>query len=133
MRDEIERQPSHFLLREVSPKGVGKWRRERSAMRDAASAVGEFLGAKGDDLVFVDNTTSGINAVLRSFDFQAGDEVLVSDLAYGAVVYAAEYATRICGAHVRTMQFPKSVSGPADIINAVDGAISPKTRMVLID
>jgi hypothetical protein len=33
-------------------------------LRDAASAIGEFLGAKGDDLVFIDNTTEGVNAIL---------------------------------------------------------------------
>src|SRR5262245_60234629 len=67
LRDEIERQPSRFLLREISPKGVGIWKRESTRLRDAANAVGQFLGAKGDDLVFVDNTTAGVNAVLRSF------------------------------------------------------------------
>src|SRR5215475_6573572 len=102
LRDEIERQPSHFLLREISPKGVGVWKRDRSRLRDAANAVGEFLGAKGDDLAFVDNTTEGVNAILRSFDFRRGDEMLVSDLAYGAVIHAANYATRTRGAHVRT-------------------------------
>jgi isopenicillin-N epimerase len=133
LRDEIERQPSHFLLREVSPKGVGKWSRERSALRDAANAVGEFLGARGDDLVFVDNTTSGINAVLRSFDFKEGDEVLVSDLAYGGVVHAAEYATRVRGALVRTVEFPVFVNEPDDIVKAIDEALSPKTRILLLD
>jgi hypothetical protein len=28
--------------------------------------VGRFVGARGDDLVFVDNVTAGANAVLRS-------------------------------------------------------------------
>src|SRR5436853_4792673 len=89
LRDEIERQPSSFLLREVSPKGVGKWKREQSRIRDAADVVAAFLGVKGQDTVFVDNTTAGVNAVLRSFDFREGDEVLVTDLAYGAVAKAA--------------------------------------------
>src|SRR5689334_16360564 len=104
LRDEIERQPSHFLLREISPKGVGVWKRDRSRLREASEAVREFLGARGDALVFVDNTTEGVNAILRSFDFRESDEVLVSDLAYGGVIHAADYATRVRNAKVRIME-----------------------------
>lgn len=133
LRDEIERQPSRFLLREVSPKGVGIWKRDASLLRDAANILGGFLGAGGNDIVFVDNTTSGVNAVLRSFDFREGDEVLVPDCAYGAILYAAQYATRVRGAHVRIVEFPQTVTGPGDIIRACDEAISPKTRILIID
>jgi len=133
LRDEIERQPSHFLLREISPKGVGVWKRERSRLRDAANAVGEFIGAKGDDLVFVDNTTEGVNAVLRSFDFLEGDEVLVSNLAYGAVIHAADYATRVRGARVRIMELSKSMKEPGEIVRTVSETIGPNTRILVID
>jgi len=133
LRDEIERQPSRFLLREISPKGVGVWRRESTRLRDAANAVGQFLGARGDDLVFVDNTTSGINAVLRSFDFREGDEVLLPDVTYGAVVHAAEYATRVRGATVRVVEFPKSVRHAEEIVDAIDTAVTSRTRIAIID
>src|SRR5213592_4656924 len=90
LRDEIERQPSRFLLRELAPVGVGK-PPVRPRLRAAADEVASFLGAQGKDLVFVDNATSGINAVLRSFDFREGDEILLLDQTYGAVRKAAEY------------------------------------------
>lgn len=133
LRDEIERQPSHFLLREISPKGVGVWKREESRLRSAAAAIGEFLGARGNDLVFVDNTTAGANAVLRSFDFHEGDEVLILDAAYGAIIYAAEYATRVRGAKVRVIEFPKQVRGPGDVVRIVTEAIGPQTRILIVD
>jgi isopenicillin-N epimerase len=133
LRDEIERQPSHFMLREISPKGVGVWKRDRSRLREAADAVGEFLGAKGDDLVFVDNTTEGVNAILRSFDFREGDEVLVSDLAYGGVIHAADYATRVRNAKVRIMEFPQSVKDSGEIVRRVGEAITPNTRILILD
>ena len=133
LRDEIERQPSRFLLREISPKGVGIWKRESTRLRDAANAVGEFLGARGDDLVFVDNTTSAVNAVLRSFDFREGDEVLVPELTYGAVLHCAQYATRVRGANVRVVEFPKSIHHPDQIVDAVDAAITSKTRIAIVD
>src|SRR5262252_5320156 len=47
LRDEMERQPSVFLLREISPKSVGNWHRKPSRLREAANVVAEFLGARG--------------------------------------------------------------------------------------
>lgn len=133
LRDEVERQPSHFLLREISPQGVGAWKRQRSRMRAAADDVGAFLGANGDDVVFVDNTTSGVNAILRSFDFREGDEVLVPDVAYGAILHAAEYAVRGRGAKVCIVELPQFVEGSDEIVEAIDRAITPKTRIAIID
>src|SRR5712692_3616360 len=69
IRDELERQPSRFMLRELSGL-VGMSRREPTRLREAAQTVAAFLGARGDDVVFVDNATTGVNAVLRSFPFE---------------------------------------------------------------
>ncbi|PYS54743.1 MAG: hypothetical protein DMG13_07060 [Acidobacteria bacterium] len=85
LRDEIERQPSHFLLRELAGIRLGADGAKQPRLRAAADEVGRFVGADGKDLVFVDNATSGVNAVLRTFDFREGDEVLILDHAYGAV------------------------------------------------
>jgi isopenicillin-N epimerase len=134
IRDEIERQPSRFLLRELTAPStsVGMPRAETPRLRVAAGEVAAFLGAKGDDLVFVDNATTGANAVLRSFPFAPGDEVLVTDLGYGGVTNAARFAARERGATVRTvtMPFPFRVAALADAI--VDAA-GPDTRLAIVD
>src|SRR6476619_2843146 len=61
LRERIESHPSRFMLREL-------WTFTGSAgaptlMRGAAAEVAAFVGARADDLVFVDNTTTGVNAV----------------------------------------------------------------------
>src|SRR5688572_26826282 len=76
LRDEIERQPSRFLLRELTESPIGASGLSKPRLRAAADAVGRFLGADGRDIVFVDNATSGVNVVLRNFNFQQDDEVL---------------------------------------------------------
>src|SRR5262245_10148071 len=133
LRDEIEKQPSRFLLRELATECVGTAPPEQPLLRVAADAVAEFLGVGGKDLVFVDNATSAVNAVLRSFEFREGDEVVIPDHAYGAVRNAAEYAVRVHGAHVRTVEFPEPVRLPESIIEAIDAVITSKTRIVVID
>jgi isopenicillin-N epimerase len=132
IRDEIERQPSQFLLRELTAISSGRSLTPEPRMRSAAAAVARFLGARGDDLVFVDNATTGVNAVLRSLDLRAGDEIVVTDLNYGAVANAARYAARERGATVRTVEMPFPFRSEA-IVDAVAAALGPRTRVAVID
>ncbi|HEX4955304.1 MAG TPA: aminotransferase class V-fold PLP-dependent enzyme [Thermoanaerobaculia bacterium] len=133
IRDEIERQPSRFLLRELTEIGVGVPRPERPRMRVAAAEVAAFLGCRGEDLVFVDNATTGANAVLRSFPFEPGDEVLVTDLGYGGVTNAARYAVRERDAVLRTIEMPWPLTSPEQAIETIEAALEPSTRILLID
>ena len=69
LRAEMECQPVRFLSRAtLQPR-----------LRGAAAELGAFLGAAGEDLAFVDNATTGVNAVLRSLLLRPGDEILVTD------------------------------------------------------
>ena len=58
-RRRLEAQPSFFMER-VLPQ----------ALRDAASALARFLNVEAGDLAYVDNATTGCNAVLRSLDVE---------------------------------------------------------------
>lgn len=133
LQDEIERQPARFLLRELADahaEGLGRTPR----MREAAAAVGEFVGLGADDeLVFVDNITTGANGVLRSFPFVAGDEILVTSLGYGGIVNAARYAARERGCTVRMLEMPRPGAAPEQFLDAVVTGLSPATRVLIID
>jgi isopenicillin-N epimerase len=133
IRDEIERHPSRYLLRELTSIVVGRPRADKPRMRQAADAVAEFVGARGDDLVFVDNATTGANAVLRSFPFEPGDEILLTDLGYGGVTQAATFAARERRAIVRTAEMPYPVRSAAELVDACTAAIGPRTRLAVID
>lgn len=132
LMDECERQPSRFMLRELTSIAAGLPRTDPPRLRVAAEAVAAFVGAQGRDLVFVENTTTGVNAVLRSFPWEPGDEVLMSDLAYGAVANAARYATRERGATVRTISLTPPFTA-ASLADAFDAAVGPRTRMAIVD
>ncbi len=132
LRDEIERSPSRFMLRELTG-GTPAAAPGPSRLRQAAAVVAPFLGARPDDLVFVENATTGVNAVLRSFDFAPGDSVVVTDRVYGAVENAARYVTGRRGATVRRVDLPVSITDPAQVTEAVDAAMDGSTRLVIAD
>ena len=133
IQDEIERQPAKFLLRELAdPHDEGLGRTPR--MREAAAAVAEFVGLGADDeLVFVDNITAGANAVLRSFPFRGGDEIVVTSLGYGGVVNAARFAARDRGCTVRTIDMPRPGAPIEQFYDTIVDGLSDATRMLIVD
>lgn len=132
LRDEIERQPARFMLRELTGRQLPPWRTE-SRIREAAGSVAGFLGSRSEDLVFVPNVTTGLNAVLRSIPFAPGDDIVMSDLAYGAIALAAGFATRERGAMLRTVEMPYPVRDPDDIVEAIVSALTPRTKLAVVD
>ena len=132
IRDEMEREPSQFLLRQVSAL-VGVPTGRPSRLREAAGAIASFVGARRDDLVFVDNATTGANAVLRSFAFAPGDEILITDHNYGATARAATFAAREKHAQVRTVRVPYPAFDRQALVEAVAAAITPRTRLAVLD
>jgi isopenicillin-N epimerase len=133
IQEEIERQPARFLLRELADahaEGLGRMPR----MREAATAVAEFVGlGAGDELVFVDNITSGANAVLRSFPFAPGDEIVVTTLGYGGIVNAARFAARDRDCTLRTIDMPRPGAPIDQFYDAVIGGLSNRTRVLIVD
>jgi isopenicillin-N epimerase len=132
LRDEIERQPARFLLREVDTHAPAPWR-EQTRLREAAAGVAPFLGARADDLVFVPNVTTGLNAVIRSMPLVSGDEVLITDLAYGAIALAAAAIAEERGATVRIPSIPFPPPDASAVIAAIADALSPRTKLVVVD
>jgi isopenicillin-N epimerase len=132
IRDEIELQPARFLLRELAGHGFSG-RRERPRLREAADRVAEFLGARGEELVFVDNATTGVNAVARSLRFAPGDEIVISDHVYGAVGNAARHVADLHGARLIRVELPFPLLAPEQVTRAFEAALTPRSRLVIAD
>ena len=89
LRRRVERNPFREL-----------WLTFTGGLEEARHAAAAFLGADPDGFAFVPNATTGVNAVLWSLGLGHGDEVLVTDHAYGAVRYAVDRACAKAGATV---------------------------------
>lgn len=140
LRDEIERQPARFLLRELTPIGRPDELPDRALpggphhrLRAAAAAIAPWFGVGGGDLVFVDNATAGANAVLASFPLRPGDEVLVTNRTYGAVARVAAHHAARAGASVVTAALPFPVASEDELVDALDAALTPRTRLAVLD
>jgi isopenicillin-N epimerase len=122
LRELMEREPVTFLERELQDR------------LDAARAeVARLVGADPGNLAFVPNATHGVNTVLRSLELAPGDEIVVTDHEYPACRYAADFVAGRSGARVVPARLPFPLTSADEVIDAVESAVSERTRFVLLD
>ena len=114
---ELEREPVRFF------------ERLPELLADARAALAAYVGADADDLTFVPNATTGVNMAARALDLRPGDEVLSTNLEYGACDYAWEHACARAGALYVRAELPLPV---ADTIDALFARRTERTRAVFV-
>lgn len=122
LQRELERQPVDFLSATLPTR-----------MKSVRETLCSFLGGRPQDLVFVPNATTAVNAVLRSLHFEHGDELLVTDHTYAACRKTIDFVASRTGAHVVVAHLPFPVRSDEEIVAAVLTCISPQTRLALLD
>ena len=118
----MEQQPT-FFMKDVLPE----------ALRAAADRLGLLLGVNGGEIAFVDNATTGANAVLRSLQLGPGDEILLFSHAYRAVRNTAHYVAERSGGRVVEVPLPFPNPEADAVVAAFSGAISRRTRLAVVD
>jgi isopenicillin-N epimerase len=119
---EMEREPVDFLSRRLPER-----------LQSSRATLASFLGADAADLVFVPNATTGVNAVLRSLAFAAGDELLATSHTYAACRNVLDHVAARTGARVVTAVLPFPLRDEEEIVAAVMACVSPRTRLALLD
>jgi len=72
---ELESEPVDFIARRLP-----------GLLADARAELAAYVRAQPDDLTFVPNATTGVNLAARALRLEPGDEVLSTNLEYGACV-----------------------------------------------
>jgi isopenicillin-N epimerase len=101
-------------------------------MREARVALGTFVGAEADDLVYVTNATTGLNIVARSLPLAPGDEVLATDQEYGALDRTWRFICQKRGARYIRQPVPLPVSSAEQVADAIWAGVTPRTRVLFV-
>jgi len=95
-------------------------------------ATADWLGVGRDSLALVTNVTEAASTLLASLDLRAGDEVLLSDHAYGAVRLAVDAWSTRAGVVLREARIPLDADDEM-VVAAYAGQLSERTRLVVVD
>ncbi|WP_157605477.1 aminotransferase class V-fold PLP-dependent enzyme [Schlesneria paludicola] len=134
----LARQPMEFFLKQMEP-----------ALDAAAAALGKLIRADPRDLVLVDNATVAMNIVAENIALAAGDEVILNDHEYGAVVRIWRQKCEEAGARLVIVRLgdvsggdpdssePESVrttrlTQVEDIVEPILNAVTDRTRLIVV-
>ncbi|MCS7091594.1 MAG: aminotransferase class V-fold PLP-dependent enzyme [Verrucomicrobiota bacterium] len=122
LQDYMERQPIRFFVDEF-----------QALWDHARSELAHFLGANLVRIVFLRNATESANVLLRAFNWQPGDDGIVTNHAYNACRNGLERVAQGHGAHVRLIPIPFPMDEPKTVVHAVLSQVMHRTRLALLD
>jgi isopenicillin-N epimerase len=118
---ELERQPVLFLMRRIN-----------GLLGDARAALAAYVGCDPDDLVFVPNVTSALNVIARAVGLGPDDEILATNLEYGANDLMWAYVCAEIGARYVQAQIPLPLLSEEDVVERVWASVTPRTRVLFL-
>lgn len=105
--------------------GYGPW----NEYRDPLAA---FVGCSRDELALSRNCTEGDNYIANGIDMKAGDEVLMSDQEHPSGEEPWRLRAKRYGVVIKKFQLPKPPKNAAEILNLINDAITPRTRVIFV-
>lgn len=119
-----ERQPLHFFDRVLLPELVR-----------ALWIFAPWINAQPNDLVFMQNATTGLNTVFASLErtLKPGDEVLATSLGYGAVKTMLKRLCERSGAVYREVAIELPLASPEAIVDLVRPHLNARTKLAVFD
>lgn len=117
----LERQPVHFIMHEL-------W----DHLAYAREKLGDFVGANPNDLVFIPNSTFGLNVVARSFQIEPDSEVLTTNHEYGACDNVWHFLSRKQGFRYVQQPITLPVVSPEAIVEQLWQGVTPHTKYIFL-
>jgi isopenicillin-N epimerase len=118
---ELERQPVEFL-----------GRRLYDLLAESRHALGRYLCVDGDDLVYTENATMGVNIVLRSLDLSPSDEIVTTEHEYGACDLAWQFLHEHNGVVIHRAPIALPVASKDEIVESIFGRVTERTKVIYL-
>jgi selenocysteine lyase/cysteine desulfurase len=118
---EINYQGSYYLRTTQVP--------DKAAMRDRLAAIAGCLPA---ELCITRNTTESIATVVAGYDWKPGDEAVMAEQDYGHMLAQFRLMARRYGIVNRLISVPADPQTDDEIVQRYAGAITPRTRLMMI-
>ena len=118
---ELESEPVQFIVN-----------RGPEYLRKSREALGNYIGCDAEDVVYVPNPTFAINIIAKNLKLNPGDEILSTDLEYGAMDRTWNYYARENGYRYVRQPIRLPLQSKEDFIEQFWKGLSDKTRVVFI-
>ncbi|HEY0039587.1 MAG TPA: aminotransferase class V-fold PLP-dependent enzyme [Flavisolibacter sp.] len=118
---ELEQEPVQF----ITSTGL-------QYLRQSKEALGAYINCAADDLIFLPNPSHAVNLIAKSFPLQAGDEVLATEIEYGACDRAWQFYCEKAGAVYKRQPIRFPLESKEDFVSQFFQGLTTKTKLVFI-
>jgi isopenicillin-N epimerase len=101
-----------------------------AAWNEFRDPLAEFIGCKRDELALLRNATEGNNYIANGIEMKPGDEVLMTDQEHPGGEHPWNLKAKRYGIVVKKVTLPRPVKDSAQVLNLVNDAINPRTRVL---
>ena len=120
-QQKLENQPVQFMTNQVY-----------SALEKSREAMSQFVGCDEDELVFFQNPTTAVTNVIYNLDLKPGDEVLMSNHEYGALVRAWKMWGKKTGVNIIQQDILTPVTTEENFIEDFWKGVTPQTKVIFL-
>lgn len=117
----LEREPVQFITK-TAPE----------ALSVSKQALAKYIGCDTEDFFFIPNPTMAVNQVVKSLNFQRGDEVLSTNLEYGAIDKTFEFYSKKNGFTYRKQNISLPLVSKEKFIEEFWKGYNEKTKAISI-
>lgn len=118
---QLERDPADFINNQLAP-----------LLQTARSALGRYLNADADELVYVPNATFGLNIIAQALSLAPGDQVLTTDHEYGSINNLWSYVCRKRGASYLKQSVSFPVVSETAMVEEIWAGVTPRTKVLFL-
>lgn len=118
---QLEREPVQFFVHTGN-----------EVMQQSKQALAAFLNCDFDDLVFTMNPSYAMNIIIKSFAMKPGDEILSTNLEYGAMDRTWKYYCEKVGARYIQQQINLPIHSKEQIIEDFFAGYNERTKAIFI-
>ena len=97
-----------------------------------ANAVAEIVGCSSEEVAITRNTTESLDLIIGGLDWQPGDEAVMAEQDYGAMLNHFKLVERRYGTVNRLVSVPNHPSSDEELVELYAAAITDKTRLLMI-
>jgi isopenicillin-N epimerase len=119
---ELEQEPVQFMTTQGN-----------RYLSDSREALGNYIGCHPDDVVYVTNPSYAVNIIAKSLRLDAGDEVLATNLEYGACDKTWQYYCKKQGAKYVRQEISLPITSKEKIIEDFFKGLTSKTKLIFIN
>jgi selenocysteine lyase/cysteine desulfurase len=97
-----------------------------------ASKLASIAGCSPDELIITRNTTESLDMIIGGMDWKAGDEAVMAEQDYGAMLDMFGQVSKRYGVKNRIVSLPNHPASDEEIVTLYENAITSNTKLLMV-